>query len=98
MKTTQPQTASPITASHTVHGKKEHLDTDATVSTPPMNATRIEYHSKSDEDGKCSFSLFWMATYHPGHPLGENRLAERGQSFRADPRKHGFPRPEEVSK
>jgi hypothetical protein len=58
--------------------------------------TRIEYHSATDKDGECSFSLFWMADYHPGHPLGEHRTAERGQCFRADPRKYGHPRPEEV--
>jgi len=59
--------------------------------------TRIEYHSKSDEHGRCSFSLHWLADYHPGDPAGENRIAERGQYFFADPRQHGHPRPEEVT-
>jgi hypothetical protein len=58
--------------------------------------TRIEYHSKSDEQGRCSFTLLWMADYHPGHPLGEYRRAERGQCYFADPRAYGFKRPEEV--
>lgn len=58
--------------------------------------TRIEYHSPTDEKGECSFSLFWMADYHPGHPQGEHRTAERGQCFRADPRKYGHPLPEDV--
>lgn len=57
---------------------------------------RIEYHSKSNDSGHCSFSLHWMADYHPGHPLGENRVAERGQQFHGDPRDHGFPRPEDA--
>ena len=59
-------------------------------------AERIEYLSKTDDRGRCSFLLYWMADYHPGHPDGENRVAERGQCFRADPRNYGWPRPEEV--
>lgn len=57
--------------------------------------TRIKYRSKSDSLGRCSFTLFWMADYHPGDPAGENRIAERAQCFFADPREYGFPRPEE---
>ena len=59
--------------------------------------TRIEHHGKSDDLGRCHFTLFWMADYHPGHPDGEHRTAERAQGFFADPRTHGHPRPEEVS-
>ena len=58
--------------------------------------TGIRYHSSSDEMGRCRFSLRWMADYHPGDPRGEHRRAERGQYFFADPRNHGFPRPEEM--
>lgn len=58
--------------------------------------TRIEYHSKTDRLGRCSFTLYWMADYHPGHPDGEYRTAERGQCFFADPLKHGHPRPEDA--
>lgn len=57
--------------------------------------TRIEYHSTTDTQGRCHFSLHWMAAYHPGHPDGEYRTAERGQHFFADPRKYGHIRPEE---
>lgn len=63
---------------------------------PKLPGGRIEYASGSDKDGKCRFTLFWMADYHPGHPKGENRLAERGQAFHADPRSYGYPRPEET--
>ena len=62
-----------------------------------MNTTRrIEYYSKPNpKDGnRCHFALFWMADYHPGHPDGEHRVAERGQHFYADPVEHGFSREE----
>lgn len=60
---------------------------------------RIEYNSdKSDDLGRCRFTLFWWADYHPGDPRGEHRHAERAQCFFADPRTYGFPRPEEVKK
>ena len=58
--------------------------------------TKIEYHSKSDEKGCCSFTLTWMAHYHPGDRDGEHGWRKRGQCFRADPRKYGHPRPEDV--
>lgn len=58
--------------------------------------TRIEYHSKSDSLGRCSFSLHWMADYHPGHPDGEYQRRERAQTFFADPLKFGHQRPEDV--
>jgi hypothetical protein len=57
-------------------------------------ATRITYHSSSDEHGRCSFTLRWIANYHPGHPDGAYRRAERGQCFFADPLKYGHVRPE----
>jgi hypothetical protein len=47
--------------------------------------TRMEIYSGPDRDGKCHFALFWMADYHPGHPQGEHRIAERSQHLRADP-------------
>lgn len=59
--------------------------------TPPNGYTRIEYHSALDAWGKCTFTLYWMADYHPGDPAGEHRRAERGQVFHADPEDYGFP-------
>ena len=50
--------------------------------------TRIEYDSKSDDQGRCSFTLFWN-TDDPERP-------HRAQCFRADPRTYGHPRPEEA--
>jgi len=58
--------------------------------------TRIEYHSSSDQKGRCHFSLFWADTYFPGHPEGELVERERGQNFYADPRDYGHPRSEEA--
>jgi hypothetical protein len=55
---------------------------------------RIEYHSTSDRDGRCSFSLHWISSYHPGHPGGEHVTRERGQYFFGDPTERGYPRPE----
>ena len=63
-----------------------------------LQSTKIKYHSQSDSLGRCKFSLSWMATYHPGHPDGEYRIAERGQCFFADPHIYGFLRPEEVER
>ena len=57
--------------------------------------SRITYLSKSDSDGRCRFFLYWGADYHPGHPDGEYRHAERGQGFFADPRNYGHLRPED---
>jgi hypothetical protein len=57
------------------------------------DSMRIEYHTLPDKYNKCAFTLYWMADYHPGHPDGEYRTAERGQVFYADPREHGFPLP-----
>lgn len=42
---------------------------------------RIEIHSGPDRLGRYSYTLYWIATYHPGDPKGEHRVAERGQSF-----------------
>lgn len=58
--------------------------------------SRIEYNSKSDERGRCSFTLYRWANYHPGDPEGEYRKAERAQCYHADPRDHGHLRPEDV--
>ena len=68
------------------------------MTTPATTTTRIEYHGKSDTQGRCSFSLHWMAEYHPGDPQGEYRLAERGQHFFGDPTKRGYPSPEEPAR
>jgi hypothetical protein len=46
--------------------------------------TRIEYDSRSDKLGRCHFTLSWGES-------GRNKA----QCFFADPRKYGFPRPEE---
>ena len=58
---------------------------------------RIEYHSNSDRLGRCHFSLYWWDTYFPGHPEDEFVGQERGQNFYADPHKHEFLRPDEVT-
>lgn len=47
----------------------------------------MEITSKPDDMGRCSFTLFWFADYHPGHPKGEHRHAERAQCFFADPKR-----------
>lgn len=62
-----------------------------------MNAPlfRIVYHSGPDEQDRCHFTLYWFADYHPGHPAGEYRHAERAQCFHADPRPYGFAMPDE---
>lgn len=48
---------------------------------------RGEIHSGPDEFGRYQYTIYWMACYHPGHPDGEHRLAERGQEYLADPHK-----------
>lgn len=48
-----------------------------------MTYTRIEIHSGPDERGRYHYTRFWMADYHPGHPDGEYRRAERAQHFHA---------------
>lgn len=58
---------------------------------------RIEYITKSDNQNRCTFALYWLADYHPGDPAGEYRHAERGQVFFSDPKTHGFSRPEETN-
>ena len=50
---------------------------------------RIEIHAGPNRNGAYHFTVFWMADYHPGHPLGENRWAERGQGFLANPDDYG---------
>jgi hypothetical protein len=47
----------------------------------PRPKHRVEVHSGPDSLGRYSYTLFWEADYHPGHPEGENRRAERGQCF-----------------
>ena len=44
---------------------------------------RLEVFDGPDRCGKWGYWLFWLADYHPGHPDGEDRIAERGQAFRA---------------
>ncbi len=60
--------------------------------------TRIEYHSTTDTLNRCHFSLHWMAYYHPGHPDGEYRKAERAQHFFSDPHKYGHLRQKTLAK
>lgn len=45
--------------------------------------TRLEIYEGPNKHGEYHFALFWMADYHPGHPEGEYRHAERGQHFLA---------------
>jgi len=52
---------------------------------------RIEIYEGPDRRGRFHYALFWWADYHPGHPLGENRLAERGQHFFGNPDAHDVP-------
>ena len=54
------------------------------------NQTRIEYHDGPDSFGNYTFTVYWLAEYHPGHPDGEYRLAERGQVFHANPVELGY--------
>ena len=58
--------------------------------------TRIEYSSKSDEKGRCTFTLFWWVDYIHGHPDGEYGRRERAQVFFSDPTEYGHPRPEDT--
>ena len=46
---------------------------------------RIEIRGEPDALGRRSYTLFWMADYHPGHPEGESGWRERGQCFFAVP-------------
>lgn len=41
--------------------------------------TRVEIFSGPDEQGRYGHFRYWMSDYHPGHPKGEYRTAERGQ-------------------
>lgn len=42
---------------------------------------RLELYDGPDRHGRYHYALFWLADYHPGHPAGEDRIAERGQHF-----------------
>jgi len=58
---------------------------------PEINpAKRIEVYEGPDRWGHYHYAIFWWADYHPGHPEGEHRLAERGQHFRGNPDRHGI--------
>jgi len=46
-----------------------------------MNFTRGEILKGPDSLGHYHYALFWIADYHPGHPDGEHRRAERVQHF-----------------
>lgn len=50
--------------------------------------SRIEVYEGPDSLGRYHYALFWIADYHPGHPNGEHRLAERGQHFFGNPDSH----------
>jgi hypothetical protein len=55
-----------------------------------MSRDRIAVHRGPDERGRYVYTRFWIADYHPGHPDGEYRRAERGQVFHAAmPRRSG---------
>jgi len=43
--------------------------------------SRVEIHSGPDSLGRYQYTLFRMASYHPGDPAGEYRVAERAQEF-----------------
>ncbi len=58
--------------------------------------TRIEIHSGPDSRGRYLHTRFWMADYHPGHPDGEHRRAERGQVFNAPLPGGGVPVRQEI--
>jgi len=45
------------------------------TNTNPKLNMRGENHSGPDSLGRCVFTLFWLANYHPGDPRGEYRLA-----------------------
>lgn len=51
------------------------LKTDGSRSLIKITGTR------PDALGRQSFSIYWLANYHPGHPEGEYRWAIRGQNF-----------------
>ena len=42
---------------------------------------RIEVSSGPDSHDRYHYVKFWYADYHPGHPKGEYRHAERAQHF-----------------
>ena len=42
---------------------------------------RIEIVSGPDSLNRYTYVLVWCADYHPGHPEGEYRHAERAQVF-----------------
>ena len=46
-----------------------------------LTTTRLEVYAGPDSHRRYHYALFWMADYHPGHTLGEDRIAERGQHF-----------------
>jgi hypothetical protein len=48
-----------------------------------MKYSRVEILEGPDDYGNFLHFRYWMADYHPGHPKGEYRTAERGQIFRA---------------
>lgn len=50
---------------------------------PELSGRRCEIQSGPDKEGRYRFTLYWTADYHPGHPEGEHRRAERGQCFHA---------------
>lgn len=56
-----------------------------------MKNARIEVYAGPDTHGRYHYALFWLADYHPGHPDGEYRTAERGQHFFGNPDRHGVP-------
>ena len=52
---------------------------------------RVEIISGPDRLGRYMWFTYWMAGYHPGHPDGEHRWAERGQVSSGIPREQEVP-------
>lgn len=54
------------------------------MSHRPERLTRVVLYSGPDSQGRYHYSCHWMVDYHPGHPDGEYRTAERGQHSNAE--------------
>lgn len=45
----------------------------------------IESNGPARSDGQRPYTIYWVADYHPGHPVGEYRTDIRGQCYFANP-------------
>ena len=52
---------------------------------------RIKIISGPDRLGRYMWFAYWMSDYHPGHPDGEHRWAERGQVSSGIPSERDIP-------